>query len=145
MRAARTPRPRRRPARPPPLTWPDATWRWTEDGALALTLPVPGSANRQWRAGKGRTHKSAHARQYEESAGWALASCPKLRGPVQVTLCWIRQRATGDLDNRIKPTLDALKQIAFEDDAQVRRITAEILDAPDLAACLLVTIAPDAG
>lgn len=129
-----------RDRRPAAVTWPDAHWRWGEDGALVLVLPVPGSANRQWRAGRGRTYKSAAAREYEESAGWAMASCPKIPGEVSVDIVWFRERRVGDCDNKVKPLLDALKGVAFGDDAAVQRVCIERVDAPDVAACMVVTI-----
>lgn len=144
MSAARK-TPRRRNAtsphrRPPALTWPDASWRWADDGALVLTLPVPGSANRQWRAGKGRTYKAKAAREYEAAAGWAMASCPRLEGEVAVEVTWFRARRTGDLDNKLKPLLDALKGVAFGDDARVRRLAIERVDSDAVAACVTVAI-----
>ena len=39
-----------------------------------------------------------------------------------------------DIDNIIKPTLDALKGIAYADDAQVRSVTATLFDATRPAA-----------
>jgi Holliday junction resolvase RusA-like endonuclease len=136
--------PRRRNAtsphrRPPALTWPDASWRWASDGALVLTLPVPGSANRQWRAGRGRTYKNKAAREYEEAAGWAMASCPKLSGEVAVDVAWYTPRKL-DLDNRAKPLLDALKGIAFGDDIEVAELHMRRVVTKEVAACMLVSI-----
>jgi len=128
--------------RPPAVTWPDATWRWADDGALVLTLPVPGSANRQWRAGRGRTYKNKAAREYEEAAGWAMASCPRVTGDVAVEITWYRARRVGDVDNRLKPLLDALKEVAFGDDAAVARLTIARVDTDLLAACVVVAIRP---
>ena len=55
-------------------------------------------------------------------------------------IVWYRDRRVGDIDNRIKPLLDALKDVAFGDDAQVQRLTMERIDAPTMAACMLVAI-----
>jgi Holliday junction resolvase RusA-like endonuclease len=108
-----------------------------------LTLPVPGSANRQWRVGRGRTYKTETARKYEEAAGWAMASCPKLSGEIAVDVTWYTPRKS-DLDNRAKPLLDALKGIAFGDDIEVAELHMRRVVTEELAACMLVAIRPAA-
>ena len=140
--------PRRRNAttphrRPEALTWPDASWRWAADGALVLTLPVPGSANRIWRMGKGRTYKAKSAKEYTEGAVWSLHGCPKLLGEVSVDITWFTARRS-DLDNRIKLLLDALKHVAFGDDADVCELHARRTLTTDLAPCVVVSIRRDA-
>jgi Holliday junction resolvase RusA-like endonuclease len=142
--------PRRRNAtsphrRPEAITWPDSTWRWAEDGALVLTLPVPGSANRLSRTGKGRMgrtqiYKPRAEREYQAAAGWAMASCPKIAGDVEVAVIWYRAKRQGDVDNRLKPLLDALKDVAFGDDAAVARLSIERIDSPDVRPCMVVAI-----
>ena len=137
--------PRRRNAssphrRPEAITWPDSTWRWAQDGALVLTLPVPGSANRLSRTGKGRVYKPKAEREYQSAAGWAMASCPKLDGDVDVAVIWYRAKRQGDVDNRLKPLLDALKDVAFGDDAAVARLSIERIDSPDVRPCMVVAI-----
>jgi crossover junction endodeoxyribonuclease RusA len=47
-----------------------------------------------------------------------------------------------DLDNALKVLLDALKNIAFEDDSWVRRIDAERFEPDGLGARVVVTISP---
>jgi len=126
--------------RPEALAWPDSSWRWAADGALVLTLPVPGSANRLSRTGKGRVYKPKAEREYQAAAGWAMASCPKLAGDVDVSVVWYRARRTGDVDNRLKPLLDALKDVAFGDDASVARLAIERIDSPEVRPCMVVAI-----
>jgi len=126
--------------RPDALAWPDSSWRWASDGALVLTLPVPGSANRLSRTGKGRVYKAKAERDYQASAGWAMASCPKIVGDVDVAVTWYRARRQGDVDNRLKPLLDALKDVAFGDDASVARLAIERIDSPDIRPCMVVAI-----
>lgn len=142
--------PRRRNAtsphrRPEAITWPDSSWRWTDDGALVLTLPVPGSANRlafmgATKTGRGRMVKSREGREYQAAAGWAMASCPKLDGDVDVAVTWYRAKRQGDVDNRLKPLLDALKDVAFGDDAAVARLSIERIDSPEMRPCMVVAI-----
>ena len=141
--------PRRRNAttphrRPEALTWPDSGWRWGEDGALVLTMPSPGSANRHSRTGKGRVYKPKAVREYQTAAGWAMASCPKIMGDVSVDVTWYRERRVGDVDNKLKPLLDALKDVAFGDDAKVAALSIRRIDSPEMRPCMVVSIRPDA-
>ena len=97
---------------------------------LRFTLPEPPSANRYWRHGRVRTYIAKEALAYREAVRWAYLSSqghgrltfPK--GPVRIALRWYRVRKTGDLDNRIKQALDALRGVAYLDDAQVVEIHA---------------------
>jgi Holliday junction resolvase RusA-like endonuclease len=126
--------------RPDAITWPDSTWRWAQDGALVLTVPVPGSANRLSRTGKGRVYKPKTEREYQAAAGWAMASCPKIAGDVDVSVIWYRAKRQGDVDNRLKPLLDALKDVAFGDDASVARLAIERIDSAEVRPCMVVAI-----
>lgn len=132
---------------------------------LTVTLPWPVSANVYWRTrvvkGVAMTYVSAEAKAFKADVTRLLraAGCKApFAGRVAVALTlyphrpqdWQkRQRKLGaawddgvrsiDLDNAIKVTLDAMKGIAFEDDAWVRRIIAERAE-PDGEARLVVTI-----
>jgi len=126
--------------RPEALTWPDAGWRWADDGSLVLTLPSPGSANRHTRTGHGRVYKPKAVREYQASAGWAMASCPKIPGDVSVDVTWFRERRSGDVDNKLKPLLDALKDVAFGDDAKVAELSIRRIDSPEVRPCMVVAV-----
>lgn len=113
-----------------------------------LTLPVPPSANVYWRTVligmKPRILLSKAARTYRDDV---LARCRavgvrRLAGPVEITIAWHRDRKAGDLDNRIKPLLDALKGVAFDDDRMVYRLVAEIAPPDNSGARVDVTVAP---
>lgn len=100
---------------------------------IRLSLPYPVSANRYWRTivqGKrALVFVSDEAKRYKRDAGW-LARGAGLRQPYE---CPVELRITltpkngicMDLDNALKVTIDALKGIAYVDDSQVRKITAE--------------------
>ncbi len=106
-----------------------------------LVVPEPPSANRYWRSiairGQVRVLLSAEARRYriavreafERSAGWELRK-PFPHVTVHVTLAWYRSRRSGDLDNRIKQVLDAVKGMAYDDDDQVVSLAATRHDDP---------------
>lgn len=104
---------------------------------VILMLPEPPSSNRYWRHAKGRTYLSAEALAYRAAvaAVWAEVRTKnrrikKLAGPIAVTLHWHRGRKSGDLDNRIKQLLDALRGWAYDDDKQVVEIHAYRHDKP---------------
>lgn len=123
---------------------------------ITISLPYPVSANVYWRtrvAGKiAMTYVSNEAKKYKAQV-LALARAAGVRTPikgrVQIEI-WLypnrpqdwkkRQRdhdaawddtvRSLDLDNCHKVLFDALKNIAFEDDAWVRRINSQRM-APD--------------
>lgn len=97
---------------------------------LKLDLPEPPSANVYYRRAGRTIHISAAGKAYKLAVrAIYLRHARNLKiafpsGPVSVTLIWTRGRKSGDLDNRIKPLLDALKGLAFTDDKQVVEIHA---------------------
>ena len=103
------------------------TWKRVEaDGVAAFWLPMPPSANEYWRVKNDKVFASGKAKAYKTEVG-SLAhrlGMQPLDGPVCVYIRVYRKQAAGDLDNRLKVTLDALKGIAFHDDKQVEEIHA---------------------
>lgn len=101
---------------------------------IALTLPYPPTMNMYWRnvaiRGKPRTLISADGRNYKTAVAMLGKKCRArpLAGPLRVVLVVYRPRRIGDLDNVLKPVLDALKGIAFEDDSQVTQLLATRCD-----------------
>ena len=72
----------------------------------SIVLPLPPSANRYWRAFRGRTVVSADAKAYKHDV-WLVGQHA------------YRARKAGDLDNMQKVLLDSLTGIAYNDDAQI--------------------------
>lgn len=107
------------------------------------TIDVPPSANAIWRNVKGRTLKSRLYRQWLDKARWMIFSQhdgEPLAGPTTVQISLRRPRANADLDNRIKPTLDALQSgKAIANDKQVTSIHAAWADHDGCR----VTVTPD--
>jgi crossover junction endodeoxyribonuclease RusA len=97
---------------------------------VKLTLPYPPSANRYWRSCRGRVVPSTEAIAYKRSVGLLCraARAPKLSGDVVVTVEVFRPARRGDLDNRLKVLLDALRGYVFDDDDQVVAIHAQRRD-----------------
>ncbi len=90
-------------------------------------LSMPPSANRLWRMDKrGFMRKSEAAIDYYNLAGSeaCLQGATVYDGNISMTIKIYRGRKQGDLDNRIKPLLDALQCIAYHDDKQVVEIHA---------------------
>lgn len=99
-----------------------------------FTITPPPSANAIWRNVNGRTLKSRIYRQWLKTAMHEIllqrdpGDIP-LSGPVTVSISLKRMRKNADLDNRIKPTLDALEAGgAIVDDKQICTIMATWAD-----------------
>lgn len=114
-----------------------------------IRLSYPPSANILWRRVGRRMVVSAEARQWKAAAALTAqaAGMRVIAGAVEVQLV-LHPKLTKagkasvvriDLDNAIKPTLDALNGVAWQDDKQVVRIVAEVGD-PILGGGLTVTV-----
>lgn len=139
------------------------------ESVITFTLPYPVSSNRYWRSYVPKGHRRAivvlsdEAKSYKSQVGW-IAKTSGLRNPfmgrvhVHVELfpakpmdAEKRMRKLGDgwddnvrsidLDNALKVTIDALKGIAYADDRQIWRLTAERME-PDGEARAVVGVAP---
>lgn len=118
---------------------------------MELKLPYPVSANRYWktRAVKNfaQTYLSKEAKDYRKQVMRIASDFRVVQGDVSIGLV-LAPRLTKkneankvliDLDNSIKVTLDALIGIAYVDDKQVKRITAEY-GQPEEGGALYVTV-----
>lgn len=106
---------------------------------IELTLPEPPSVNRIWRNGRGRNYLSQEARDFKLAAKVAATKAGFLKGgafpfpagvAIRVTLTWFRNRRAGDLDNRVKATLDCLNRVLWSDDDQIVELHCYRKDAP---------------
>lgn len=102
---------------------------------IALTLPVPPSANRWWRRHGNIVHLSNEARKYCDDISTRLraAHVVMIRPPrhVRVSVVWFRGRKSGDLDKRLGILLDALQAQAYENDAQIVELHAKRIEDPE--------------
>jgi len=113
----------------------------TAASPMRLTLPYPPSANRYWRTtariirGKPvvQTYPSPEAKAYKVAVARiaAAAGWRPFDGDVELRLTVYRPLKRGDLSNRIKVLEDALNGIAYADDDQVVRLTADRKDDKD--------------
>ena len=126
-----TPKPRPKASsakRAAPLTWADARVEATTTGGWRFTIPVVTSANRLWRSAKGRTYKAKTAFADTSAAAVLFWNVVPLEGDLSVAITWHRSQKSGDVDNRIKGTLDLLRGIAYRDDASVARVSCTRVD-----------------
>lgn len=102
---------------------------------VRLTLPYPISANRYWRTivakkqGRAITFVSEEAKAYKQECG-LIARVSGVREPIDGMVALRvrlipKNRVCMDLDNCLKVSIDALKGVVYDDDAQVYRINAE--------------------
>lgn len=90
--------------------------------AQSVILPLPPSVNHYLvSTGRGGRALTQEARNWKAAADIAIMHARLVRydGPVAVYMHVYRERKAGDLDNRVKLTLDALNGHAWGDDAQV--------------------------
>lgn len=94
---------------------------------IELLLPYPPTMNHYWRRGRHGTFISADGRNFRRSVGIIAAAdrVPMLTGPLAV---FIRMtppdRRRRDIDNILKPLLDALQHAGcYEDDNQIEQLT----------------------
>lgn len=106
-------------------------------------LPVPVSANRIWRVGKGRTYEAKRHADDKLAMAGKFGRVGLLAGDIAVRVEWVRARRSGDLDNfTAKPLLDWLKGVVYADDKQVAELHLRRVDDPTRAAGLYVTVEP---
>lgn len=95
-----------------------------------IILPAPPSVNALRTVARGRVISSAVYRDWREAAGWAIRAGqlrPVTSYPVQVTIT-LRTLHRRDIDNVVKPLLDALVDVGIlkdDDWAHVSRIIVQ--------------------
>jgi crossover junction endodeoxyribonuclease RusA len=101
---------------------------------ISLDLPYPPSANRLVRASRARVYKSKDARDFATAVAIVASNQMRLQGQrpmpgnLKVEITLHRPRKSGDVDNRIKPILDALNGVAYVDDSQIVSVSCCFAD-----------------
>lgn len=95
---------------------------------MILTLPLPNSANTHWRKGRGITYLSKQGQEFRQSVIQTVKTVLPNHKPIKSRLeiqieIHPRDKRRMDIDNRIKPLLDALQHAGvFVDDEQIDRL-----------------------
>ena len=98
---------------------------------IIIDIPsVPPSANRVWRNASGLTYLSPETRAFNKLVKYVLReTIPKEWKFYRVEIVVFPQRRSGDVDNRIKPVLDALTKACFwEDDTKVAFVSCQFAE-----------------
>lgn len=101
---------------------------------IILTLPYPPSANLYWRTavqrGYVKTYVSKEAEAFKTNVLLLArqAGVEMLDGELGIGIKIYRPQKSGDLDNRIKVLIDALRGVAYADDNQIVLIFAKRFD-----------------
>lgn len=97
-----------------------------EGNEIKLILPYPPSVHHLYANFRGRRIVSAQGRKFKSDIAVSARQqgAKVLGGDLSVTFRVFRPRKTGDLDNRLKISQDALKGICFDDDRQIIEIHA---------------------
>lgn len=142
--ATSAPKARKRAAlRQRPLTWADARVECVAAGWL-FTLPVTERTNVMWRRAGKRTILSDKHRGDKATVALvpAFRHVTLLAGDLAVRMVWWRAQRSGDVDSRIKATLDLLQGVAYADDKQIRSLSVERRDDPTQPARIEMFVTP---
>ena len=98
-----------------------------------FTITPPPSANKLWKPVGYKLVKTDAYKRWSRKAGWEVKlgrnGHETLTGPVAVSISLRRPRSNADLDNRVKPVVDALQAGgAIANDKQVETILATWAD-----------------
>lgn len=101
---------------------------------VTLSLPLPPSVNHAWQnvPGKGRVRSPEYRRWHKLAFDELCLQNPgKIVGEFSAVINCGKLNRRADIDNRIKPLLDLLKDVVVEDDSKCARVSAGwVTDVP---------------
>lgn len=110
---------------------------------IVVSLPTPPSANRIWRSSNGRVYRSGEYESWTRTVGQELMvqRARPIKGAVRIEIA-VSDKVRGDLDNRCKPTLDALVKFGIIEGDSKKHVRAIQLRWDALVKGIQVTVAP---
>ena len=97
---------------------------------LLLTLPYGQSANTHWNVFRNRLILSKEGRAYKRLVADALArgGVRPFQSDIDARINFYRPQRSGDIDGRLKPLLDSLNKVAWDDDDQIIHLDLHRMD-----------------
>lgn len=89
-----------------------------------VTTRKPVSVNRK-NSKRGKEPKSVFIEALRRDAQQAYQGMPLLQGSLYARIIWFHLDQPGDPDNIIKPILDALQTVVYDDDSLIAKIATE--------------------
>lgn len=118
---------------------------------VEVEFSFPPSANRLWRSrvsksGKPSVYRDPAYKRWVDECCWLVAAMkprPKVVGPFTARIVLASRKGRVDIDNRIKPVLDALQHArVIDDDSKAVRVEVVWGDAPKGCRVVLTPVTP---
>ena len=95
---------------------------------IYLATKVP-SVNHYWKGSGRHRYISPEGKAFKQQVAWQAKrnNFQVFEGDIEVIIHWFKKgRQRGDLDNILKVILDSLNGVGYQDDQQVKSITAKM-------------------
>lgn len=106
-----------------------------------ITARKPASVNRK-NKNRGKESKGSFIEGLRQEVQQAHQNLPLLDGELYARIIWFHQDRPGDPDNIIKPILDALQTVVYDDDSRIVKVASERFNLLAQAILLSATATP---
>ena len=106
-----------------------------------ISARKPASVNRK-NSNRGKETKSTFIESLRREAQATYQDTPMLEGELYARIIWFHQNRPGDPDNIIKPILDALQTVVYDDDKAIVKVASERFNLRAISIVLPATITP---